>query len=356
MVDRSHEHRHDHEEDAHADHELARRNVRGLVGRLLGHSHTGTDRVDAALESSTEGIRALKVSLVVLGVTALAQTGVLILSGSVALLGDTLHNFADALTAVPLWVAFRLGRRPATRRYTYGYGRAEDLAGIVIVLIIAASAVFTGYEAVDRLVHPRAVEHLRWVALAGLVGCVGNETAAHYRIRTGRRIGSAALVADGLHARSDGLTSLAVVAGVVGVALGFDAADPLAGLFVAVVIALVGRNAARDVYARVLDSVSPELLARAHHVIVGTPGVREVETLRMRWIGHKLHVEAEITVDATLSLVEAHGIAHDAHHRLLHELPGTANVIVHTSPGDATGTDYHGQLAHHTNGIPHHHQ
>lgn len=344
---------HPHVHDDH--HEDGRRGWRRAIGRLLGHSHSAAEQLDVALDSSTDGIGALKVSLAVLGLTAVAQTGVLLVSGSVALLGDTLHNFADALTAVPLWIAFRLGRRPATSRYTYGYGRAEDLAGAVIVMIIAASAVLVGYEAADRLLNPRGVDHLAWVAVAGLVGFVGNEVAAQFRIRTGRRIGSAALVADGLHARADGLTSLAVVVGVAGVALGFEAADPLVGLLVAAVIALVARNAARDVYGRVLDSVSPDLVAQADRVLAATGGVQGIEALRMRWIGHELHLEAEITVDARLSLVDAHRIAHDAHHRLLHELPRAAIVIVHTSPGDSEGTDYHAQLAHHADGRPHHH-
>ena len=182
-----------------------------MAHTLIPHSHDATDSVDDALESSAIGIRAVKISLVALGVTALAQAVIVVLSGSVALAADTIHNFSDALTAVPLWIAFVLGTRAATRRYTYGFGRAEDLAGLFVVAMIALSAVIAGYEAVTRLIHPVRIEHVGWVAAAGLVGFIGNELVALYRIRVGRRIGSAALVADGLHARTDGFTSLAVL-------------------------------------------------------------------------------------------------------------------------------------------------
>jgi len=175
------------------------------------HSHDVADSVDGALESSAAGIRAVKISLMVLGLTALVQFAIVVVSGSIALAADTIHNFTDALTAVPLWIAFALGTRAATRRYTYGYGRAEDLAGLFVVAMIAMSAVIAGYQAVLRLIHPQPIDHVGWVAAAGLVGFVGNEWVAIYRIRVGRRIGSAALVADGLHARTDGFTSLAVV-------------------------------------------------------------------------------------------------------------------------------------------------
>src|SRR5262249_46233929 len=156
-----------------------------------------------------EGIRALKVSLAGLAVTAILQVVVVMVSGSVALMADTIHNFADALTAVPLAIAFSLGRRKPNKRYTYGYGRAEDLAGVFIVFMIALSAVIAAWEAIRRLVNPEDVHHVGWVIAAGLIGFAGNELVAVYRIRVGRDIGSAALVADGLHARTDGLTSLA---------------------------------------------------------------------------------------------------------------------------------------------------
>jgi cation diffusion facilitator family transporter len=242
---------HHHLDHQHTDHQHDHpTGWKGLVGSVLRpHSHDPADSVDSELEGSAQGIRAVKISLLVLGITALLQLGVVAISGSVALLADTVHNFSDALTAVPLWIAFALSRRVASRRYTYGYGRAEDLAGLFIVAMIALSAIVAGWEAVDRLINPAPVVHLGWVAAAGLIGFAGNELVAIYRIRVGSRIGSAALVADGLHARTDGLTSLAVVVGAAGVALGWPAADPVIGLIIAVAILLVLRTATRDVFA-----------------------------------------------------------------------------------------------------------
>src|SRR3954464_3761070 len=141
----------------------------------VGHSHDHAEVVDDALTTSADGIRAVKISLVALGATAIAQVAIVALSGSVALFADTVHNFSDALTAVPLWIAFALSRRAASRRYTYGYGRAEDLAGLFIVLMIAVSALVAGWEAIRRLMDPAPVEYLGWVAVAGVIGFAGNE-------------------------------------------------------------------------------------------------------------------------------------------------------------------------------------
>jgi len=270
-----------------------------------------------------------------------------VLSGSVALLGDTLHNVADALTAVPLGVAFLLGRRAPTRRYTYGFGRAEDLAGVLIVVVIAASAAAAGYEAVRRLLNPAEVTHLPYVAVAGLVGFAGNEIVARYRIRVGRRIGSAALVADGLHARTDGFTSLAVLLGAGGVALGWQWADPVVGLAITAAILLVLKDAAREVYRRLMDAVDPALVDTAEATLRGTPGVRDVGAVQLRWIGHQLRAECEIAVDAGLSIGEAHAIAVDAEHRLIHSIPRLTAALVHADPYAVTGTDPHAPLAHH---------
>jgi cation diffusion facilitator family transporter len=292
-------------------------------------------------------MRCLLWSFVGLLVTALLQAIAVAISGSVALLGDTLHNLADALTAVPLAIAFTLGRRAANRRYTYGYGRAEDLAGLVVVLLIALSAVLAGGEAVRRLLDPQEVTALPLVAVAGLIGFAGNELVARYRIRVGRRIGSAALVADGLHARTDGFTSLAVLLGAAGVGLGIPAADPVVGLLITVAIVLVLRDAAREVYRRLMDAVEPELLARAEAALAATPGVDGVGEVRMRWIGHSLRAEVEVVVDADLPLTEAHRIAHEAEHRLLHDLPRLSAALVHAHPGSAAARDAHRLVEHH---------
>ncbi|MBA2443936.1 MAG: cation transporter, partial [Nocardioidaceae bacterium] len=267
---------------------------------LRPHGHDAADSVDAALETSALGIRAVKISLVVLGLTALAQAVVVFFTGSVALLADTIHNLSDALTALPLWVAFALGTRRPTRRYTYGYGRAEDLAGVFIVIMIALSAVVAGWESVRRLADPQPLTHAWVVVAAGLVGFAGNEIVAAYRIRVGRKIGSAALVADGLHARTDGFTSLAVVFGAFGALAGFPLADPIVGLLITVAILFVLKGAARDIYRRLMDAVDPDLVTAAEEALAATPGVVAVEDVRVRWVGHRIRAEAGIAVDSAL--------------------------------------------------------
>jgi cation diffusion facilitator family transporter len=343
------EHHHDHaghhDSDDHAGHDHNHdHRPAGLwarlthaAGELFGgaHSHDSAEQVDEALETDAAGRRALLISLAVLMVTAAIQAAVVLLSGSVALLGDSLHNVADALTAVPLLIAFRLARRPATTRYTYGYGRAEDLAGVFVIAMIALSSVLAGYEAIQRLIHPHPVSHLWAVAVAALVGFAGNETVARYRIVVGRRIGSAALVADGLHARTDGFTSLAVLAGAAGVALGWNEADPIVGLLITVAILGVLRSAARQVSARLMDAVDPTLVATATAAVAAVGGVLAVDALRIRWIGHTLRAEAEISVDPTLSLASAHDIAHHAEAHLLSDVHRLTAATVHASPAGA---------------------
>jgi cation diffusion facilitator family transporter len=297
-------------------------------------------------------VRALKISLVGLAATAVLQLVVARVSGSVALLGDSLHNVADALTALPLWLAFSLGRRAANRRFTYGYGRAEDVAGVFVVLMIALSGVVAAWEAVDRLRHPREVDHLVWVMVAAVIGMVGNEAVAMYRIRVGRRIGSASLVADGLHARSDGLTSLAVLIGAIGVAAGWEWADAVVGLAISAAILVVLVQAARSVGERLMDAVDPDLVARAEEVAAAVPEVQEVTELRMRWLGHRLQAEVRMTVDRDLDVAAGHVIADRVEQALMSELPLLSGVIVHVNPCDHhIGAVAHAQPAEHH---PHH--
>jgi cation diffusion facilitator family transporter len=311
------------------------------------HSHDSADSVDDALATSREGLRALWLSFAVLLLTALAQAAVVVWTGSVALLSDTLHNVADALTAIPLAIAFLVGRRAATRRYTYGFGRAEDLAGLVVVAFIAVSAVSAGWAAIDRLRDPQQVEFLGAVGAAGVIGFVGNEAVARYRIRVGRRIGSAALVADGLHARTDGFTSLAVVASAIGVALGWEQADPVVGLLITVAILYVLRDAATAVWRRLMDAVEPDLVDTAERALRDTDGVVDVTRLHLRWVGHDLVGEADVHVDPDLTLREAHAIVEEAEHRLLHEIPRLQRVTLHPDPSDHD----HGTTGHHRPGV-----
>ncbi|HEX8970569.1 cation diffusion facilitator family transporter [Oryzihumus sp.] len=338
-----HDHHHDHAPGAGHDHPAS--GWRGLLHALEDlvrpHSHEGLERTDAAMETSREGMRVIWISLAALGVTAALQAVVVVLSGSVALLGDTLHNAVDALTAVPLGIAFTVGRRAATRRYTYGYGRAEDLAGIVIVALIALSSLLAGFEAIRRLAHPQPVSHLWAVAAAGVIGFLGNELVARYRIRVGQRIGSAALMADGLHARTDGFTSLAVVLGAGGVAMGWQLADPIIGLLITVAIALVLRDAAREVYRRLMDAVDPQLVATAETVLQSVPGVLDVGQLRMRWIGHELHADADVVLDPELSLGEAHQLTVHAERELTQALPRLGGAVIHADPHTHRGREHH---------------
>jgi cation diffusion facilitator family transporter len=322
----------------------------GFLGALKGlvapHSHDAKDSLDRALEGSREGIRAVAASLLILLLTAGIQAMVVVASGSVALLGDTLHNAADALTAVPLWLAFRLGRRTPTPKFTYGYGKAEDLAGVVVLALIFGSAVFTGYEAIVRLMHPQKITDLGIVVVAAVVGAVGNEIVAQYRIRIGRRIGSAALEADGLHARTDGVTSLLVLVGAIAVALGAQRADPVVGLVIAAAILVVGYQAARSVGQRLLDAVDPDIVTRIGETVAAVNGVVAVTEVRARWVGHRLLAQVRLSVEGSLSVTRAHAIAETVHHELLHHISNLSDAIIHVDP-TGTGFDPHASTAHH---------
>jgi cation diffusion facilitator family transporter len=343
MTRHPHDHGHGHGHDHGHGH--------GVVGLLRGvvapHSHDAAESVDQALTGSDSGMRCLAVSLALLAATAVIQLVIVLFSGSVALLGDTIHNFADALTAVPLGVAFWVQRKPPTRRYTYGYGRAEDLAGAFVVAVIAASSALAAFEAVNRLMHPGGVRAVGWVIAAGLVGFAGNEIVAVYRVRVGRRIGSAALVADGRHARADGVTSLAVVAGAIGVAAGWRQADPVAGLLITIAVLAILKNAARDIWRRLMDSVDPGLVSQVERVLSGVDGVLVVRSVRIRWVGHVLQAEATVVSDRDLTLGAAHAISEEAHHRLLHEVPRLGQALIHSDPSGQGSDEPHALTAHH---------
>jgi cation diffusion facilitator family transporter len=303
--------------------------------------------VDPSITTSEKGMWAIKWSFAGLAATALVQAVVVFLSGSVGLLADTIHNFADALTSIPLWIAFVVGRRAANRRYTYGYGRAEDVAGVVIVLIILGSAILAFWESVQKFLHPTPLQDVGWVMAAAVVGFLGNEGVSVLRIRTGRRIGSAALEADGYHARVDGLTSLGVLIGAIAVALGAPIADPIVGLLISVAILFVSRGAAVAMWRRIMDAVDPGLVTKAEQIVRETPGVQDVHDLRLRWSGHRLLADAHLSIDERLSLARAHAIGEEARHRLFHALPRLADVTVHLDPVGPTGVDYHALTEHH---------
>jgi cation diffusion facilitator family transporter len=320
----SHSHAHDHAPISELRHDDGEEHGHSHGGGH-GHAHGG---VDAALLGSREAMRTLGLSLVILGVTAALQVGVFIVSGSIALLADTTHNVGDALTAVPLAVAFTLARRLPTRRLTYGYGRVEDFAGIAVVLVILISAIVAAYEAIDRLINPHTPGHLLITALAGVIGFIGNEWVAVYRIRSGKRIGSAALEADGHHARIDGFTSLAVVAGVIGVALGAPIADPLVGLLISLAIIRIVWTSAREVGLRALDGIEPEVIDEIREQAAATPGVEDVQDVRARWLGHVIRAELAISVPPEETAREAAATAQAVRERLTERVRHVAGATV----------------------------
>lgn len=306
-----------------------------------GHSH-GTGEhghthgiIDPTITTTERGIWAIKWSFVIMAVTATLQLVVVIWSGSVALLADTIHNFGDATTAIPLWVAFVLVRRKPTKTFTYGLGRVEDLAGVLIVLIILFSAIVAGYEAIDRLIHPHAVTALAWVAAAGVFGFLGNEAVAVFRIRVGREINSAALIADGYHARMDGLTSLAVVVGALGVWAGFPLADPIIGLGITIAIVGIVWQSAKVVFTRMLDGLEPGIIDEIHHAAEQVAGIQNVVDAKARWLGHELHADVIIAVDDALPLAKANEIAAELREELFEHLPALKVANVRFASADA---------------------
>ena len=329
-------HRHAHGGDHHNHHphhhHPHRGGVLGWLRHTFAHSHDVHEKVDAAMETHERGIWALKISLLGLGATALFQLVIVLLSGSTALLADTIHNVGDAATSIPLWIAFSLVRRGRTRRFPYGLGRAEDLAGVVIVGLIFFSACVAGYESVRKLIDPQPVTHLWWVATAAVIGFVGNEAVAVFRIRVGREIGSVALIADGQHARVDGFTSLAVLIGAVGVALGVPILDPLVGLAITVAILFIVKDAARAIFGRMLDGIEPRILAEVEHAPLHVQGVQDVHQARARWLGHKVHADLHITVDRRLNVADAHAIAEQVHRALAERVPAFGGAVIHICP------------------------
>jgi cation diffusion facilitator family transporter len=249
------------------------RSIRSLISLPYGHHHHGTPLIDHPMETDDRGIWVLKVSLVGLLVTALFQLLIVSLSGSTGLFADSIHNLADAFTAVPLWIAFLLARRLPTRRYTYGYGRAEDVAGALIVLLIFISSLLSGYESLQKFLHPEPLRQVRWVMAAALVGFAGNEGVAILRIRVGRQIGSAALATDGQHARADGWTSLAVLIGGAGSLLGFPLADPLIGFLITIAIVFVLKDSAMMIWHRLMDAVDPADVEEVERLAAAVAGV-----------------------------------------------------------------------------------
>ena len=310
--------------------------------------------MDPELLSTSRGLHAVKWSFAGLMATAFFQIFVFWVSGSVALLADTIHNFGDAATAIPLGFAFLLSRKKPNKRFTYGYGRAEDLAGLLIIFLIFLSAAVAAYESISRLFFPQPVEFLGAVAVASVVGFLGNELVAKFRIKVGKEIGSAALVADGYHARADGFTSLAVLFGVLGVWLGYPLADPLVGLLITIAILRIVWEAGKSVFSRMLDGVEPEIVDEIRQVVSRVEKVSEVTEVRVRWLGHRLYAEVNIAVDPLLSVEEGHAIAVEVRHRMMHGLGYLSNAVVHVDPLGSAGEAFHRFPEHEHDSLPSH--
>ncbi len=309
------------------------------VFHLHGHDHAEPDAAGDPAFATREGIRTVWIALGALGITTILQVAIVAMSGSVALLADTVHNFGDFLNSVPLLGAFYLASHRATRRYTYGFGRAEDLAGVVIVGSIVFSAGYILWESFRKLLDPQPVERLPWVAAAAVIGFVGNEAVALFQIRTGRKIGSEALVADGLHARIDGLTSLVVLVAVAGSAVGFPILDPLIGLVIGVAIVLIARDAARRVWYRLMDAVDPAIVDRIEQYAGEVNGVERVAWIRSRWVGHQLHAEIGIAVHADAAADEIRETTRTVRATLTRLVPRLAVVTVEIVDQPAVGTN-----------------
>jgi cation diffusion facilitator family transporter len=349
MTDDQHNHAHPHSYDhIHAPGD------QGLWDRIAAFLHLPSQKhhhgeltYDQAFIHNEEGIRTVWLALAALTLTSILQLAIVLWSGSVALFADTLHNIGDGLNSIPLLIAFYLARRAATRRYTYGFARAEDIAGIFIVLSIALSAGVIFWESFQKLLDPQPLSNLGWVAAAAVIGFLGNEAVALLQIRTGRKIGSAALVADGLHARTDGLTSLAVLLAAAGSWLGFPILDPIIGLSIGVVILFITRDTIVTMWYRLMDAIDPELLAQAELVVQQQPDVKGYNRLRMRWMGHRLHAEVHIAVEPHLSTVQSHYIAENLRHDLFHHVPSLAEVVVHVDPWSEPLETAHELTLHH---------
>src|SRR6478735_4416289 len=320
---------------------------------LAGHGHTH-GIVDPSITTNDRGLWAIKWSFAGLAATAVLQLLVVFLSGSVALLADTIHNFGDAATAIPLAIAFWFARKAPSERFTFGYGRVEDLAGIAIVLTILASAIVAGYQSIERLLHPQEISHVGAVIAASIVGFLGNEAVAFFRIRIGQEINSAALIAEGYHARVDGWTSLAVLFGAVGVWLGYPLADPIIGLLITAAIFGIVIQSGKSIFTRMLDGAEPHIIDEIRHVAQHVARVKSVAEVRARWLGHGLHVEMNIAVDPKLTIGQAHAIAAEVRHQLLHHLEYLSLLVIHVDPADKSGEDHHSIDEHVHDGLPVH--
>jgi cation diffusion facilitator family transporter len=220
--------------------------------------------------------------------------------------------------------------------------------------MILISAIIAGYVSIDRLFHLQQVMFLWAVSAAALIGFIGNETVAQLRIRVGTEIGSAALVADGYHARTDGLTSLAVLIGAAGIYSGFPLADPVIGLMITIAIFWIVWDSAKTIFTRLIDGVDPAVTDEIPHTADHVEGVVEITDVKVRWLGHRLHAEINITVDSSRSVESGHAIAKSFRHELLHHLKYLSDATIYVDPVSASGPVHHHIQEHDHDGLPVH--
>ena len=295
-------------------------------------------RGDADEVNRGKAIRAIVFSSLGLLATSTLELFVVVLSGSVALLSDALHNLGDVFTTVGVYLGFRASRKVATRKYPYGYGRAEDLAGIVIVAAIWSSAVLAAWQSYEKLVTGRGTSHLPLGMLAATIGIVGNQMVARYKLKVGREIKSAPLIVDARHSMLDALASGGALLGLIGVALGFRVADPLAGFAIALLIVRIGVVATRDVVSRLMDANDEELGRAVLAAIDRIPAVKAVSDLRVRWLGRQVEVRIRVHLPATMPFSAAHDVTHQVERAVLEVIPDVREVTVEPVPeGTMTG-------------------
>ncbi len=304
-----------------------------------GHSHVPSNNLAA---STRDGLRVVAIATAGMLVVAAVEFIFFAISQSAGLLSDALHNLGDVFTTVAIWAAFLVARRPATRRYTYGYHRAEDLAGAFITLVIVVTAALAAWQSYVRLVTNAVPTQIGWAIGAALVGFLGNEALAQYKIREGKRLNSQPLIADGQHSRTDGITSLAAAAGLFLDYLGVRHADPVAGLLISVAILYILVDVGREVFRRLMDAVDPEVVEQVRERALSVPGVAEVADVRARWGGRRLYVAFNIGADSALTLAQAHAIAERARQEVLAHVSGASIVDIHVDPvGLPPGEDPH---------------
>jgi len=309
--------------------ELGERRPAHEVGRHPAHddraSHDEAGHRQAAH-------RAVKVSAAGLALTGAVELALALLTNSVGLLGDALHNLSDVSTSLVVFLGFRVSAKPASPRYPYGFERAEDLAGLGVALVIWASAVFAGVESWHKLTSHGSTTHVGLGMVGAVLGMVGNQAVARYKLRVGRQIQSNTLVADAHHSRLDAISSLGALLGLIVVALGYRVGDPIAGFAVTVFIVKVGYEVTVEVVHHLMDGVDPAHLLAAVAAAKSVGGVGPVSA-RARWLGRSLVIEVDGELDRSTTMDEADVLGR------------RVEAAVHRAVGEAQAVHWHPHCA-----------